>query len=72
MIPIARHVNKKLLPPILTNGSVTPVTGKRFTLTAILATACITKVKLSPSARNAPKAKGHRLNIFILRKRKTR
>ena len=41
---------------MLTNGSVTPVTGKRFTLTAIFAIACITNVKLSPSARNAPNA----------------
>ena len=57
---------------MLTNGSVTPVTGKRFTLTAMFAMACIANVKLSPRARNAPNAKGHRLKIFMLRKRKTR
>ncbi len=61
MIPIARQVNKKLLPPILTSGSVTPVTGNKFTVTAIFAIACITSVKLNPNARNAPKAKGHLL-----------
>ena len=72
MIPIDKQVNKKLLPPILTNGSVTPVTGKRFTFTAIFAMACITRVKLSPRARNAPNAKGHLLKIRMLRKRKTR
>ncbi len=59
MIPIAKQVNKKLLPPILTNGNVTPVFGNTFTLTPILAIACITNVKLNASAKNAPKAKGH-------------
>ena len=62
-MPIAKHVNKNELPPILTNGSVTPVTGNKFTFTAIFAIACIASVKLNPSARNAPKAKGHFLKI---------
>ncbi len=70
MIPIARHVNKNELPPILTSGSVTPVTGNKFTFTAILISAWITKVKLRPSARNAPNAYGHFLNIRILRYKK--
>ena len=41
---------------MLTSGRVTPVTGKRLTLTAILLSACMTRVKLRPSARNAPSA----------------
>jgi hypothetical protein len=57
--PMAQQVNKKELPPILTNGSVTPVTGTKFTFTAIFATACITSVKLNPNAKNAPNAYGH-------------
>ena len=56
IIPIDKQVNKKLLPPILTNGSVTPVTGNKFTFTAMLAIACITNVKLNPNARKAPNA----------------
>src|SRR3984893_10714360 len=56
MIPIARQVNKKELPPILTSGKVTPVTGNKFTFTAIFTSAWITKVKLNPNARKAPKA----------------
>src|SRR5690606_10662559 len=71
IIPIARHVNRKLDPPMLTSGSVTPVTGKRFTVTAILEKACIASVKLSPIDRNAPKANGHFLNILIHRYRNT-
>ena len=59
IIPIDKHVNKKLLPPMLTNGNVTPVLGNTFTFTPILVIACITSVKLNASARNAPKAKGH-------------
>jgi hypothetical protein len=56
IIPMAPQVNRNELPPMLTSGSVTPVTGTRFTFTAILATACITNVKLNPNARNAPNA----------------
>jgi hypothetical protein len=56
MIPIAKQVNKNELPPILTNGSVTPVTGNKLTLTAMLAIACITNVKLNARARKAPNA----------------
>ena len=54
-----KHVNKKLLPPILTSGNVTPVFGKIFTLTPMFAIACITSIKLNASAKNAPNAKGH-------------
>ena len=39
IIPMDTQVNKKELPPILTKGSVTPVTGTMFTETAILAKA---------------------------------
>jgi len=56
IIPIDKQVNKKLLPPILTSGNVTPVFGKAFTATPILAIACITKVKLNANAKNAPNA----------------
>src|SRR5882757_7859973 len=70
MMPMARQVNKKELPPILTSGRVTPVTGNRFTFTAIFANAWITRVKLSPNARNAPKAKGHLRKILMLRNKK--
>ena len=56
IIPMDKQVNRKLLPPMLTSGSVTPVFGNAFTATPILANACITSVKLSASARNAPNA----------------
>ena len=61
IIPIAKHVKIKLVPPMLTNGKVTPVTGNKLTVTAIFATACMANVKLRPNAKNAPNAKGHRL-----------
>ncbi len=41
---------------MLTSGSVTPVTGNRFTFTAILVNAWMTSVKLSDNARKAPNA----------------
>src|SRR6185437_1634789 len=72
MMPMARQVNKNELPPILTSGSVTPVTGNKLTVTAIFARAWITRVKLSPRARNAPNAKGQRRKMRILRSRNTR
>ena len=56
IIPMAKQVNHKLLPPMLTNGNVTPVVGNRFTFTAIFTIACITRVKLNATARNAPNA----------------
>ena len=56
IIPIDKQVNKKLLPPILMSGRVTPVFGNRFTFTPIFAIACITSIKLSASARKAPNA----------------
>jgi hypothetical protein len=56
IMPMDAQVNKNELQPILTNGNVTPVTGTIFTLTAILAMACITNVKLNPNARKAPNA----------------
>ena len=56
IIPMERQVNMKLVPPMLTSGRVTPVTGNRLTVTAIFTIACIASVKLSPNARNAPKA----------------
>jgi hypothetical protein len=59
IIPTDKQVNKKLLPPMLTNGNVTPVFGKRFTFTLMLVSACITKVKLNASDKNAPNANGH-------------
>ena len=52
---------------MLTSGKVTPVTGNKLTLTAIFARAWMTRVKLNPSARNAPKANGHFRKILILR-----
>jgi hypothetical protein len=36
MIPIDKQVNKNELPPMLISGKVTPVTGNKFTATAIL------------------------------------
>ena len=39
IIPMDKQVNMKLVPPILTNGNVTPVTGNKFTVTAIFAIA---------------------------------
>jgi hypothetical protein len=67
MMPMEIQVKMKLVPPMLTNGRVTPVTGNRFTVTAIFAMAWIASVKLSPNARNAPKAYGQRLNIRMHR-----
>src|SRR5262249_21806441 len=72
MMPIAKQVNRNELPPILINGSVTPVTGNKFTLTAIFAIAWMARVKLKPKARNAPNAKGHFLKMRMLLKRKIR
>ncbi len=51
-------VNKIEVPPILTKGKGTPVTGIKFTATAMFAKACMTKLKLNPQASNAPKAFG--------------
>ena len=51
-MPMARQVNKNELPPILIKGKVTPVTGNKFTFTAILANAWITRVKLNPNAED--------------------
>ena len=53
---MAKQVKINELPPILTKGSVTPVTGNRFTFTAMFVIACITNVKLKPNAKNAPNA----------------
>ena len=61
IIPNAILVNKTDVPPILTNGIVSPVTGTRFTETAILANACTTKLRINPMASMAPKA----LGLFI-------
>ena len=60
-------VNQMEVPPILIKGRVTPVTGSKFTATAILMNACITNAKLNPIARKAPKAPGLLINIFIHR-----
>jgi hypothetical protein len=54
--PREQQVKINELPPMLIKGKVTPVTGTMFTVTAILATACMIKVKLKPKARNATKA----------------
>ena len=71
MVPVIRQVKKKLVPPILTKGRVTPVTGNKPTFTAIFVMACITNVKLSANARNAPNANGHFRNNRILLNRNT-
>ena len=55
IIPIEQHVKMNELPPMLTKGNVTPVTGTKFTFTAMFATAWIIKVKLNPKAKKAPK-----------------
>lgn len=49
-MPNAILVNKIDVPPILTNGSGTPVTGPKPTAIAMLANACIVILKLSPHA----------------------
>ena len=67
-----KQVKRKLLPPILTSGSVTPVFGNTFTLTPMLAMACITSVKLNANARKAPNAKGHFRYNLIQRYKKSR
>ncbi len=72
MIPMAAQVKRKEVPPILIYGSVTPVTGVRFTFTAMFAIAWIANVKLSPSAKNAPNANGHRLNMLMLLNKNSR
>jgi hypothetical protein len=65
MMPKATLVNNNDVPPILTNGNGTPVTGPKPTATAILAKACIARLKLKPHASNAPNALGALVIIFI-------
>ena len=69
---MAAQVKRKEVPPILINGSVTPVTGVRLTFTAMFAMACITKVKLNANAKNAPKAYGHLLKMLMHRNKNSR
>ena len=47
-------VNNMDVPPMLTSGSGIPVTGPKPTATAILAKACMVKLKLKPAASKAP------------------
>src|ERR1700761_1858402 len=65
MIPNAILVNNMDVPPILTNGSGIPVTGPKPTATAMLAKACIVKLKLNPAASNAPNAFGALVTILM-------
>src|SRR5690606_22639911 len=58
IIPNAMLVNRMDVPPTLTNGNGTPVTGPKPTATAIFAKAGMVSVKLSPAASKAPKARG--------------
>ncbi|MOA23560.1 hypothetical protein D3C78_1441900 [compost metagenome] len=60
------------VPPILTNGKATPVTGNKLVATAMFAKACITRLKLYAAASKAPKAFGLRVTIFTQRYRKTK
>ena len=58
IMPNEIHVNIKLVPPILIIGKVKPVTGTRWTETAILAKACTTKLRLMPMLKKVPNAFG--------------
>ena len=62
MIPKEIQVNKTDVPPILIIGKVKPVTGTKFTDTAILINAWITKLALKPIANIAPNA----LGLFVM------
>jgi hypothetical protein len=65
MIPNEIQLNKKDVPPMLTNGSVKPVTGTRCRETAILANAWIIILRHSPMASIAPNAFGLRVTILV-------
>ncbi len=67
MIPNAILVKIIDVPPLLTKGSVKPVTGKIFTATAILIKACNTREKLNPTAMRAPNAFGLLRTILMAR-----
>ena len=65
MIPKATLVNNIDVPPMLTKGNGIPVTGPKPTATAMLANACMVRLKLKPAANNAPNAFGALATIFM-------
>jgi hypothetical protein len=57
-MPNAILVNNNEVPPILIKGKGWPVTGNKFTATAILIIAWNTRLKLHPKANNVANARG--------------
>ena len=72
MIPRERQVNHMLVPPMLTKGSGCPVTGTRFTPTAMFTKACSTRLSAKPTATSAPNGFSHLLAIRMARESRIR
>jgi hypothetical protein len=72
IIPTAKHVNQMEVPPILTMGKDWPVTGTKFTVTAIFTIAWNTRLNAIPTARRDPKRFGHFMAILMDRNRRSR
>ena len=64
-MPNDTRVNIIETPPILINGSVCPVTGKKSTATAILMKACSTNEILKPTPKYAAKGSLAKLKIRL-------
>ena len=52
------------VPPILTRGNVTPVTGSKPTTTHIFVIAWITRAKLNPALNKPPNGLSELINIL--------
>jgi len=72
MIPREMLVNHIDVPPILISGRGWPVTGMRFTATAILIMAWNTRLKPTPAAMKAPKFLGILDTMRTTRKKRIR
>lgn len=69
MMPKKTQVKRSDVPPHETIGKVKPPTGTRCTEMAILANACITILRLRPTATIAPKDFSEMVTSLVTRKK---